>query len=67
MPLARYARCAAIMNCCYARYARSAAIITAPSEYVSNVVYLPLTADICNNVLQKQWSSSEFPMTIISM
>ena len=35
-------------------------IITAPSEYVSNVVYLPLIADIRNNVLQKQWSSSEF-------
>ena len=34
-------------------------IITAPSEYVSNVVYLPVIADICNNVLQKQWSSSE--------
>ena len=29
-------------------------IITAPSEYVSNVVYLPLIADIRNNVLQKQ-------------
>ena len=35
-------------------------IITAPSEYVSNVVYLPVIADIRNNVLQKQWSSSEF-------
>jgi len=27
MLLARYARCAAIMNCCYARYARCAAIM----------------------------------------
>ena len=35
-------------------------IITGPSEYVSNVVYLPFIADIRNNVLQKQWSSSEF-------
>ena len=35
-------------------------IITAPSEYVSNVVHLPLIADIPNNALQKQWSSSEF-------